>query len=68
MILTGVSQDSDIESFLYNTFKHNIPKPFFTELNFYVNDTAIVASNENPFIVFSILQRPLKIIDLWIKR
>jgi len=52
-ILAGVSQGSDIAP--------------FTELSSYADDTAIVASNENPIIVSSMLQRHLNIVDLWTK-
>jgi len=67
-ILAGVPQSSDIAPFLYNIFAHDIPKTSFTELGSYADDTEIVASNENPIIVFSMLQRHPNIINLWIKR
>ena len=67
-ILAGVPQGSDIAPFLYNIFTHDIPKTSFTELSSYTDVTVIVASNENPNTVSSILQRHLNIIDLWTKR
>lgn len=67
-ILAGVPQGSDIAPFLYNIFTHDIPKTSFTELGSYADDTAIVASNENPNTVSNMLQRHLNIIDLWTKR
>lgn len=40
-----VSRGSDIASFLYNEFSHDICVTSFTELGTYANDTAIVASS-----------------------
>jgi len=67
-ILAGVSQGSDIAPFLYNIFTHDISKTSFTELSFFTDDTAIVASNEDSNTVSNMLQNHLNIIDLWTKR
>lgn len=58
-ILAGVPQGSDISLFLYNIFTHDIPKTSFIELGSYADDTTILASNENPIIVSSMLQKHL---------
>lgn len=67
-ILAGVPQGSDIAPFLYNIFTHDIPKTSYTELGSYADDTAILATNENPTIASNMLQRHLNIIHLWTKR
>jgi len=58
-ILAGVPQGRDIAPFLYNIFTHNIPKTSFTELGSYADDTAILATNENPIIASNMIQRHL---------
>jgi len=67
-ISAGVPQGSDIAPFLYNVFTHDIPKTSFTELGTYADDTAIVASHENPATASKMIQRHLNIIHLWTKR
>jgi hypothetical protein len=44
-ILAGVPQSSNIVSFLYNIFTHDILKTSYTELGSYTDDMTIIASN-----------------------
>jgi len=54
--------------FCINIFTHDIPKTSYTELGSYADDTAILATNENPIIASNMIQRHLNIIHLWTKR